>query len=60
MGHHERDIWAYTPRQVQAYIFIGRRRQRRKLSEQLTLGSLAASGDKKAVRETLRKLDEAE
>lgn len=47
----------YTPRQLQAFEFIAERRRKNDLSWQLVLGSLAAHGDGKAIREQLKELE---
>lgn len=57
MGHTSEEIWEYTPRQMGGWLFAGQRRQKRRLAEQLTLSALAASGDARAIREQLAKLE---
>lgn len=47
----------YTPRQLQAYQFLARRRRQYELSEELHLNTLAARGDEKAVRAALKDLE---
>lgn len=49
----------YTPRQLAAFLAIAGSRRRRELREQLQLGTLAAHGDEKAIRATLKELDDA-
>jgi hypothetical protein len=44
----------YTPRQLQAFLFLAGKRRQRELSEQLHANTLAARGDEKAVRAQLR------
>jgi hypothetical protein len=44
----------YTPRQLQAFLFLASKRRQRELREQLHLSTLAARGDEKAVRDQLR------
>jgi hypothetical protein len=40
----------YTPRQIEAFIFIAQKRRQRELAVQLELNTLAARGDEKALR----------
>jgi hypothetical protein len=44
----------YTPRQLQAFLFLAAKRRQRELREQLHLNTLAARGEEKAVRNQLR------
>jgi hypothetical protein len=48
----------YTPRQLQAFLFISAKRRQAELRERLHVNTLAARGDAKAVREQLRQWDE--
>jgi hypothetical protein len=48
-------VWNYTPRQIQAYLFIAGRRRKAEAAEQLSIGSMAARGDPKAVKKQLQK-----
>jgi hypothetical protein len=47
----------YSPRQLQAFVFLASRRRRRELREQLHVAALAARGDPDAVQRMLRDLD---
>jgi hypothetical protein len=44
----------YTPRQLQAFLFLATKRRQRELREQLHTNALAAHGDEKAIRTQLR------
>jgi hypothetical protein len=44
----------YTPRQLQAFLFLARKRRQRELREQLYASTLAAHGDEKAIQRQLR------
>jgi hypothetical protein len=44
----------YTPRQLQAFLFLASKRRQRELREELHMTTLAARGDEKAVRQQLR------
>jgi DNA-binding CsgD family transcriptional regulator len=48
----------YTPRQANAFVLIASHRRRRELAEQLNLNALAAQGDGKAIRETMKQLSD--
>jgi len=48
----------YTPRQTAAFLAIATHRLRRQMREQLQLGALAAQGDDKAIKATLKELDD--
>ena len=48
----------YTPKQLSAFLTIAGHRRRRELAEQLHVGTLAAQGDSKAVKETLKDLSD--
>jgi hypothetical protein len=47
----------YTPRQLQAFLFLASKRRQCELREQLHINTLAARGEEKAVREALRDLE---
>jgi hypothetical protein len=47
----------YTPRQLQAFLFLAQRRRQGELSDQLHLNTLAARGDETAVRKQMRELE---
>lgn len=44
----------YTPRQLQAYLFLAGKRAQRELRERLRVNTLAARGTEKSVRDQLR------
>jgi hypothetical protein len=44
----------YSPRQLQAFLFLARKRRQHELSEELYVNTLAARGDEKAVRGQLK------
>jgi len=46
----------YTPRQIEALLFIARRRRNAELAELLALQALAASGDRDKIRAQVEKL----
>ncbi len=48
----------YTPRQLAAFIVIGEHRRRREMREQLQINTLAARGEPKALKETMKELDQ--
>lgn len=48
----------YTPRQIGAFLTIAQHRRRRELVEQLHIHSLAAQGEGKAIKETLKELSD--
>jgi hypothetical protein len=50
-------VWRYTPRQLAAFLFITRRRQKRSMAERLSIQALAASGDTNAINKKLRDLE---
>jgi hypothetical protein len=47
----------YTPRQLQAFVFIAGKRRQRDLGERLHVNTLAARGEEKAIREFMKALD---
>jgi hypothetical protein len=57
-GHDLDAVMKYTPRQLQAFLFIASKRRQRELAEMLQISTLAARGEEKAVREQLRALGE--
>jgi len=57
-GHNAADVLDYTPRQIGAFLAIAGHRRRREMREQLVLGRLAAQGDDKATKATLKELDD--
>jgi hypothetical protein len=56
LGHNPVDVMDYTPRQAAAFVTIAMHRRRRELAEQLHIATVAAHGDAKAIRETLKEL----
>jgi hypothetical protein len=48
----------YTPRQLQAFLFLASRRRQQELREELHISTLAARGDEKAVRSQLREWED--
>jgi hypothetical protein len=57
-GHNARDVLDYSPKQIAAFLAIASHRRRREMREQLVLGRLAAQGDDKATKATLKELDD--
>ena len=49
---------AYTPRQLAAFLTIAMARRRRELAEQINIQALAARGDDKAIKATLKELSD--
>jgi hypothetical protein len=47
-------VMNYTPRQLAAFLFLAGKRRQRELRDELQLHRLAAHGDEKAIRATLR------
>jgi hypothetical protein len=47
----------YSPRQLQAFVFLAAKRRQRELREQLRVNTLAARGEERAVRDQLREWD---
>jgi hypothetical protein len=48
----------YTPRQLDAFLFLAEKRRQRELSDQLHLNTLATRGDEKTIREQLRTMED--
>jgi hypothetical protein len=44
----------YTPRQLQAFLFLANKRRQGELREQLHVAALGARGDEQAIRGQLR------
>jgi DNA-binding CsgD family transcriptional regulator len=57
LGHNPREVMDYTPRQANAFVLIASHRRRRELAEQLNI-TLAAQGDSKAIKATLKELSD--
>ena len=53
-GHPPTAVWQYTPRQMQAYLFIASRRRQRENRELLALYAMATRGEGKDIRKALR------
>jgi hypothetical protein len=47
----------YTPRQLQAFLFLAAKRRQTELSEELQLHALASRGDEKTIRAQLREME---
>jgi hypothetical protein len=48
----------YSPKQLAAFLTIAAARRRRELAEQLNIQALAARGDDKAMKQTLKELSD--
>jgi hypothetical protein len=48
----------YTPRQLQAFLFLASKRRQGELREQLHLNALAIRADEKTLRSQLRKMED--
>jgi len=53
-GHPPAAVWQYTPRQMQAYLFIAGRRRMREQKELLALYAMATRGESRDIRKALR------
>jgi len=53
-GHPPAAVWQYTPRQMQAFLFIAARRRQREHRELLALHAMAARGEGKDIKKALR------
>jgi hypothetical protein len=53
-GHPPAAVWQYTPRQMQAYLFIASRRRQREQKELLALHAMATRGEAKDIKKALR------
>lgn len=47
-------VWSYTPRQIQAYVFIAHKRMLREYITKLSMESLASRGAPKELKRQLR------
>jgi hypothetical protein len=50
-------VWGYTPRQIEAYIFIATLRHKRELAESLGMMTMAARGDPDDIQKQIRELE---
>lgn len=50
-------MWDYSPRQAAAFTVLMRRRQRQERRLTLQLSAIAAQGDEKTIKRTLKDLD---
>jgi hypothetical protein len=50
------EVWAMTPREIAASLYLAERRRKRQAAEQLALSSLAARGDARALRKQINEL----
>jgi hypothetical protein len=57
-GHAAGEVMNYTPRQLAAFLTIATARRRRELAEQINIQALAARGDEKAMKATLKELSD--
>jgi len=53
-GHPPAEVWQYTPRQMQGFLFIASRRRQREHKELLALYAMATRGESKEIRKALR------
>jgi len=53
-GHPPAAVWHYTPRQMQAFLFIASRRRQREQRELLALYAMATRGEAKNIKKALR------
>lgn len=57
-GHNSSAVMDYSPKQLAAFLTIATARRRRELAEQLNVQTLAAQGDAKAMKDTLKELSD--
>ncbi len=55
MGH--REAWNYTPRQMDAFLFLARRRQKRDMRNQLFLMRDAFHAEKSDLQRRIKELE---
>lgn len=55
-GHSPRDVWGYTLRQMSAYIELGTMRRRQEYAHLLSINTLAARGEQKALTDAHKEL----
>ena len=48
----------YTPRQLQAFLFLAAKRRQAELRDELHMSALAARGDEKTIRTQLREWED--
>lgn len=56
MGHPPHAVWGYTLRQLTGYVRLAGKRVKREKADALALNTLAARGEEKAVKKTMREL----
>lgn len=52
MGHGA--AWDYTPRQISGFLFYARAREKREAAQALGIGAMAARGEPREVKKTLK------
>lgn len=57
MGHDPQAVWRYTPRQISGFVGFAARRLKREAAQALSLQSMAARGDPKALRKQIKDLE---
>ena len=56
-GHGAADLWAASPRQILAMQDISGRLRRRRMAEDLSIGTMAARGEAKALKKMFSDLE---
>lgn len=56
MGHDSEKVWSYSPRQIAGYLFLASKRLKATSAEKLIMGTLAARGELKTVRKTIKEM----
>lgn len=57
-GHPAELAWSYTPRQLAGWIELSKRRRQGEMAELMSIMAVAMSGDKKAIRESIKRLSD--
>jgi hypothetical protein len=50
-------VWSYSPRQLYAFQFLADKRRLREQLEALNLGTLAARGEPRNLKDTVRRIE---
>src|SRR3954470_154625 len=56
LGHRGAEVMDYTPRQVESWLFIARRRRDRDVADDLQMHALAAQGSAKQINDKAKRL----
>lgn len=59
-GHPVKAVWSYTPKQIDAYLFLAERRKKKEAAMALSIAASGARGDPRTVSKRVKEWSKGE